>query len=171
MRTGRNAMRSAGIDARNGALGKRSSHRVDLLSPRILPTRARFSKAIVRPIVRPQLVRGSQNVRPACVPAGCPSGFARQDCRSITEGCFPAIQAAWSRPGNPLDCQLSQARQRVSLGVLEGAGKTEGSSGYAWATRGTPYMCRCARQRFVAVYVFGIGNGHLSGCLMVSADR
>ena len=51
-------MRSAGIDARNGALGKRSSHRVDLLSPRILPTHADRGKAIVRPIVRPQLVRG-----------------------------------------------------------------------------------------------------------------
>ena len=46
-------MRSAGIDARNGALGKRSSHRVDLLSPRILPTRADRGKSIVRPIVRP----------------------------------------------------------------------------------------------------------------------
>ena len=53
MRTGRNAMRSAGIDARNGALGKRSRHRVDLLSPRILPTHADRGKAIVRPIVRP----------------------------------------------------------------------------------------------------------------------
>jgi len=53
MRTGRNAMRSAGIDARNGALGKRSSHCVDLLSPRILPTHANRGKAIVRPIVRP----------------------------------------------------------------------------------------------------------------------
>ena len=53
MRTGRNAMRPAGIDARKGALGKRSRHRVDLLPPRILPTHADRGKAIVRPIVRP----------------------------------------------------------------------------------------------------------------------
>ena len=33
--------------------GKRSSHRVDLLFPRILPTQADRGKAIVRPIVRP----------------------------------------------------------------------------------------------------------------------
>ena len=46
-------MRSAGIDARNGALRKRSSHRVDLLSQRILPTDVNRGKAIVRPIVRP----------------------------------------------------------------------------------------------------------------------
>ena len=49
MRTGRNALRSAGIDARNGALGRRFRHRVDLLSSGILPTRSRFSKSIVRP--------------------------------------------------------------------------------------------------------------------------
>jgi len=44
----------------------------------------------------------------------------------------------------------------ASQGVLEGAGKTEGSSGYAWATRGTPYMCRCARQRLVVGGFLGL---------------
>ena len=37
MRTGRNAMRSAGIDARNGAPERGKRHCVDLYSPRILP--------------------------------------------------------------------------------------------------------------------------------------
>ena len=108
-------MRSAGIDARNGALGKRSSHRVDLYTSKILPTRARFSKAIVRPIVRPQLFRGLQNVRPARAPTGCPAGLRDKDRRSITEGCFPAIQRSLSHPGN-----LSGSHESSEPGSLTG---------------------------------------------------
>jgi hypothetical protein len=53
MRTGRNAMRSAGNDARNGALGKRFRHCVDLYSLRILPILINNGKSNVRPFVRP----------------------------------------------------------------------------------------------------------------------
>ena len=52
MRTGRYAMRSASIDAWIGELGKRFRYAVDLLHSRILPTRVRPGKAIVRPMVR-----------------------------------------------------------------------------------------------------------------------
>jgi hypothetical protein len=163
-------MRSAGIDARNGALGKRSSHRVDLLSTRILPTRARRGKLIVRPIVRPQLVRGLQNVRPACAPAGCPSGFARQRPSVDHRGVFNVDLRVAESPRQPIG-QPPESGQPVSLTGRSGGREIGGGSGYAWDTRGSPYMCRCALQRLVAIYVFGIGNGHLSGCLMVSADR
>ena len=115
---------------------------------------------------------GSRVVKhtPGMCPRGCPSGFARQDCRSITEWCFRAIQAAWSRPGN-LSCRGESGEPTSLTGRSRESRKTEGGSGYAWATRGYRHMCRCARQGLVVVYVFGIGNGHLSGCLMVSADR
>ena len=55
--------------------------------------------------------------------SGCPSGFARQTLRSITEGWLLVIQAAWSRPGSPSASHLSQASQCVTRGVIEGRGK------------------------------------------------
>ena len=48
---------------------------------------------------------------PGICPCGLPSGVARQDIRSSTEDCFPAIQRSLSRPGNLSSSQLSQASQ------------------------------------------------------------
>ena len=45
-------MRSGSIDAWISELGKRFRHAVDLLHPRILPTRVRPGKAIVKPMAR-----------------------------------------------------------------------------------------------------------------------
>ena len=54
---------------------------------------------------------------------GAPAGLRDKDCRSGPEGCFPAIQAAWSRPGNLSGSHLSQASQRVLRGVPVGDAK------------------------------------------------
>ena len=40
-----------------------------------------------------------------------PAGLRDRDRRSITEGYLPAIQAAWSCPGNLSGSHLSQASQ------------------------------------------------------------
>ena len=78
-----------------------------------------------------------------------PAGLRDRDCRSTTEGCFPAIQRSLSRPGNLSRSHLSQARQRVSRGVVRGCGKQRAAAGTHGPPGGTPYMCRCARQRLV----------------------
>lgn len=90
-------------------------------------------------------------------PGMCPGGFARQALRSILEGCFPAIQAAWSRPGNPLGCQLSQARQRVSRGVADGRRKQRAAAG----THGPPHplpvqVCRWEKDCLSSGYRDGL---------------
>ena len=50
--------------------------------------------------------------------AGCPSGFARQDRRSIAEGCLTAISEWLSRAGKSSGSQLNQPRRDPSAGIL-----------------------------------------------------
>ena len=74
---------------------------------------------------------------------GAPASLRDRDRRSAPEGCFPTIQAAWSRPGNLSGSWVSQASQRVSRGVVEGRGK----HGLAAGTHGPPHpppvrLCR-----------------------------
>ena len=107
------------------------------------------SHLISKTYKRPQLVRGLQNVRPARALAGCPSGFARQrpavDHRRVFN-----VDMRVTKPSRQSVGQPRESGQPVSLtGHPRGPWKTEGGSGYAWATRGTPYMCRYARQRLV----------------------
>ena len=52
------------------------------------------------------------------IPAGYPSGFARQDLRSRTEGCFSAIWVSLSRLGNLSGTHLSRLRFWLSRGAL-----------------------------------------------------
>ena len=54
-----------------------------------------------------------------------PVGLRDKDCRSITEGCFPAIQAARSHPGNPSGSHLSQQQRCLSRGGIAGHAKQD----------------------------------------------
>ena len=64
-------------------------------------------------------------------PGGVPSGFARQDCRSVPEGCFPATPPSLV-PGNLSGGHSGQASRSVSTGrsgVMQNRGVAAGTHG------------------------------------------
>ena len=73
-----------------------------------------------------------------------------------------AIQAAWSRPGNPSGSNLSQASQRALRGVVEGRGKQWAAAG----THGPPGVPVHVQVRSTGIgsgWVFGVDLTNFSG--------